>query len=418
MSGLSFTRITYPDFYGNKECSSLVDDFFGAANTSFENHRFSVLFNAYTEKTYGAIIQENYRKNLHNVHADSGGLQIITQGKTVTPAIQDDIYKVQAQYSDIGMCFDEIPLKTTGSKSKRGDTSNRFFDRDNLKEYAKKTGINVKRQIEVYLEGKSSCMPFLIVHGNDVETALTWTDTLLEQIPYDQHKYIGGIAMGGGSFGNGEKEALLRAVIAGHILSTRDDIVHKQIHFLGLGSLKNAFSFISMMKSGMYKPDWHISYDSTTHSSGHHFGQYIDKNGKSIGITRSYTYDYQRILNDIRSNVVPDYPDVSTDEFFQILNMSYGQFTELKTMEPKKFLWANMACCMSSATNFMRKIDQYVDNFDSFLEEQIDSKRQSLYMSIANIKTLDDFYKWDKNVGRYLPSKKIGDQASNMLEFD
>lgn len=289
MSGLSFTRITYPDFYNDQTCRDLVDSFFKAANTSFENHRFSVLFNAYTEKTYGEILQNNYRKNLHNVHADSGGLQIITQGKTVTPTIQDGIYRIQAKYSDIGMCFDEIPLRITGTQSKRGDTSNRFFDRENLKEFATQTGLNVKRQIEVYLEEKSSCMPFLIVHGNDVPSALTWTETVLDQIPYDLHKYIGGIAMGGGSFGNGEKEALLRAVIAGHILRTRDDILHKQIHFLGLGSLKNTFSFISMMKSGMYDPSWHISYDSTTHSSGHHFGQYLSRTGDYIGITRNFT---------------------------------------------------------------------------------------------------------------------------------
>lgn len=414
LSGLSFTRTTYPIVKDVPHRRELVKKFFNFANTQSENHRFSILFNGYTEEKIGELVNECYRDSVYNVHADSGGLQIITCGLQITPQMQDEIYHIQGKYSDIGMSFDEIPLKTIG-KSKRNDMSTRFFDRENIRAYAKQTGKNLRRQIEVFLEDKTTCRPFFIVHGNDVDTALEWTDVALNEIPLDERKYIGGIAMGGGSFGAGEKEILLRAILAGHILETRDDIVEKKMHFLGLGSLKNTFSFISLLHSGMYNRDWHISYDSTTHSSGHHFGKYLYQNGEMESFNRQFNRKYQDIYNDIQKTIPFFEENISIETFYNTLNTQLASYAE-KGGDASDFIWSNLGCVIGSVVNFTRNVDRYASDYNTFLEERIEQKNHPLYMSLLNIKNLDDYRAWDRDMGRFFPSKKLSDQPE--ITFD
>lgn len=412
-SGTSYLRINYPISHENEDNLSLIKDFFTEVDNK-NNHRFSLLYNAYTESKFGKIF-EKFSDSFYKTHADSGGLQIITQGKTVDDAFKKTIYKNQADYADVGMCFDEIPLVVTGKKSKRNDVSNRFFDKDNLKDYAQKTGLNVKEQIEVYLENNSNCKPYFIIHGNDIETAIDWVNYSLDVIPNDLRKHIGGIAMGGGTFGNGLKESLLRAFLAGYILQTRDDLVNKNLHFLGLGSLTNAFPFLVFLSSGLYNKEWCISYDSTSHTQAHHNGNYINNEGKSIEMGRAYTNRYKIIYDDvcINSDVFKNL-DVPLKEFYKVLNSPAGKYIESNNFAT--FLSVNLVCALSTITNFTRKINQYATNLEDFLHERIPGNKWSIYKSLSNIKTLDDYKYWDKTVGCYVPSIKILNGQSNNLD--
>lgn len=415
MSGVSFTRVNYPESYTNPECVDLVKTFF--KNVDGRNgHRFSVLFNAHTETKFGEIFQ-TYRDSLYKIHADSGGLQIITQGLEMTPEMKTEIYKTQAKWSDIGMSFDDIPLVVTGGSSKRNDTSSRSFDRVNLDKFARSTGQNLKDQIATFLAEGTVCRPFFIVHGNDLETALRWTEVALKELPDEWIQHIGGIAMGGGSFGNGPKETLLRVIVAGEILNTRADIVHKNIHFLGLGSLTNAFAIVALSKSGYLKPEWHVSYDSTSHSSGHIMGQYIDRHGKLIKLGKSLNRAYQHIYDDINSNF-PFYSQApGMDTFFKTLTTSSSHHTDAGgTM--KDILWSNLGCSMSSVVNFTRKISEYCQNYNQFLDERIDMRHQSMYISILNIKTIDDFKRWNQTIGQRFPSKQLRDHSDATVFID
>lgn len=413
-SGCSFLRINYP-WCKEQETIDLINKFFSEVNGA-HGHQFSLLFNAFTEAHFGDMFKA-YAPAIYKTHADSGGLQIVTQGKSVTAEMKKEIYRTQAKYSDIGMSFDVIPLITIG-KSKRGDLSTRFFDRENLAAYAKETGQNLRDQIETFLEEKTSCLPFFIVHGNDSSTALEWVDVALKEVPEDMRQYIGGIAMGGGSFGNGRKEALLRAVLAGHIMQERDDLVHKSIHFLGLGSLANTFPFLAMNKSGLYKKDWHISYDSTSHTSGHHMGNYFYNTGKQMRMNKPFTHTYQIIYDDIRKNlkVFDEHADdYGVKKFHKTLTSPArgyvddgGDFADI--------LYSNLGCALSSILNFTRKVDAYSQDFNMFLEERIPKKEWNIYMQIAKVDSLEAYKKWDAQMGRYFPSMQITDYTGTSLD--
>ena len=54
----------------------------------------AMLFNAYTEKKFIDHIKDYERLHMDGIYADSGGLQMVTTGKTVTSEIKDGIYDV------------------------------------------------------------------------------------------------------------------------------------------------------------------------------------------------------------------------------------------------------------------------------------------------------------------------------------
>ena len=105
------------------------------------------MYNAYTEKRPGEWMGEHYRSLVHSIHADSGGLQMITLGRTITNELKEEVYDSQARNSDIAMCFDVIPVRTLDAgRSDRLDLNNRRFDRTDLERCARETGRNLRRQ--------------------------------------------------------------------------------------------------------------------------------------------------------------------------------------------------------------------------------------------------------------------------------
>ena len=131
------------------------------------NHTFSLLYNGFTEKNFGPKLQK-FRASINNIHADSGGLQIITRGLKNTPEVREKVYLNQGAYADIGMSFDEIPVKTTSTSgvSSKIDTKRRYADMDNFDEYARQTGRNVKSQIETFDRMGSNCRHLLLCRGH------------------------------------------------------------------------------------------------------------------------------------------------------------------------------------------------------------------------------------------------------------
>lgn len=109
----------------NREDTEIPHKVFNILDNKFKNQNFGGLFNAYTEKSYAYGIKTN--PSPINWISDSGGLQVITQGKRITPTFKDSIYKIQTECSNIAMCFDEMPIKLIGDSVGRFDLSNRFF---------------------------------------------------------------------------------------------------------------------------------------------------------------------------------------------------------------------------------------------------------------------------------------------------
>jgi len=83
----------------------------------------STLYNAYTEKQHVKEFAHLDNLGSDSVYADSGGLQIVTAGKSITEEMKMEIYKTQT-YADYAMCFDVIPLSSTSLTRTRNERSN------------------------------------------------------------------------------------------------------------------------------------------------------------------------------------------------------------------------------------------------------------------------------------------------------
>ena len=118
----------------------------------------SMLYNAYTEEGFIPRFKTFDNFNAKSLYADSGGLQIVTAGRQVSPEIKMDVYKKQA-IADYAMCFDEIPLISVTkvrTRNERSNTRNKVFIEDNMIESALATGRNIKEQTTYFRTSKSN----------------------------------------------------------------------------------------------------------------------------------------------------------------------------------------------------------------------------------------------------------------------
>lgn len=400
LSGTSYTRV-----HGVLDKQHIVD----LSNNLFcsvakkTKHKFGLLYNAFTEPGFGKNLVQF---GVDSIHADSGGLQIITQGLTATPEIKYKIYRNQATHADLGMCFDEIPIKTVGATSGRNDTTNRFFDPDTLEEMARQTGKNISRQIEVFLEEKSKCKPILIAQGNCYDTYMRWVEYILDEIPSDKHQYIGGIAMGGAALGTGSLEDIERAFIF-----TQLPMEKKHLHILGVGSAKRILPYLMFIKNGMYE-GVSVSYDSTTHSSGVELGNYF-ANGSMNSFTRHYSDTYDIMLKDVCELTGFS---LTGRELFDVLNSSKTKYLVEGGGDDSIFYGVRLGTIIGSVTNFCHYIDSLLDS-EKALNKLIASDKSLMPIkSLLDVKDLASYNDWRSSVGRFVKTNRIAGSKPNTLE--
>lgn len=401
LSGTSYTRVHAA--MDKPNIVALANHIFGEVERE-TNHHFGLLYNAFTEPGFGKNLNQF---DVHSIHADSGGLQIITQGLVATPEIKDKIYKNQATHADLGMCFDEIPIKTVGTTSGRNDTTNRFFDTENLEAMARETGRNINRQIEVFLDEKSKCKPILIAQGNCYDTYMQWTDFILDEIPQDRHKYIGGIAMGGAALGTGSLEDIERAFIF-----TQLPLEKKHLHILGVGSAKRLLPYMMFIKNGMYD-GVSVSYDSTTHSSGVELGNYFT-NGTMAGFTRYFSEVYNVMHRDATRISGVNLPMM---DFFKILNTGKTKFIA-EGGEEDLFYSVRVATIIGSVVNFCKYVDSLLANEKELGKLIASDKTLMPIKGLLDVKDLDSYNRWKSAVGRYVKTNRISaSQPASLEEF-
>lgn len=417
-SGTSHIKLNHSIVSASSELVDLNNSYFESLNDK-NNHKFSLLFNAFIERSFGEIFKNNYSNHVHSIHADSGGLQIITQGKTVTSELKNEIYKTQAKYSDVAMCFDEIPITTSSKSSGRNDTLNKFFDKENLEYCAKETGKNIKRQIEVVLEENSTTKPMLISQGNCYDSYMKWVECVLSEIPTDYHKHIGGIAMGAAALGTGFLEDIERAAYATKLPFQMKE---PHIHILGVGSIRRLMPYIALSRSGYYPSNLHISYDSTTHTAGANMGLFYSKEG-TVQFNRVFSNDYVKMYNDINSkyNIADKGVDVRTFHTILNSNTSYYKNESTEVIDNNKMLMYHntiMAYVSSSISNFTSRINSILESEESFMDLSIKNKIILEMQYIANnVKTLDDFNYWRKIYGSDTKSNRIKTSSANIESF-
>lgn len=380
------------------------------------SHEFSLLYNGFTERNFGKKLQK-YRPAIKNIHADSGGLQIITRGLPNTPETRNRVFENQATWADIGMSFDEIPVRTTSTDgtSAKIDTRRRYFDKDNFENYARQTGRNIKSQIEKYIELKSNCRPFVIIHGACHNTYYDWANYVLDEVGNLQ-EHIGGIAMGSAALGMGQLEDVKRAFYVNLLPFKRPF----HLHILGVGALKRMLPYLLFSQTNLYE-DINISYDSTTHSmsldNGLFYFSYCKKTGNGYGgssvkMGRPFSNIYNTVTEEINSvcglNMNPK-------EFHKLMNIAVGEYVQ----DGGKFInimQARLGFILTNVHNFTKDVETLMQDKSAFLKFCRDKKCENEYAALFDVKNIEDFLYWEKHIGKFMDSESVNDVAPSSLE--
>jgi hypothetical protein len=400
MSGLGHARLVQKSPTVESDAyKTIVELFKGVQGRN--SHVYSCLFNAHTEKNFGPQIQKFYKDAWYKVHSDSGGLQIITQGLDIDGPMKREIYSTQCQYSDIAMSFDEIPVILTGQTSSRNDVHNRLFDDTNFEEFAKRTGKNLKEQLEFFAEHSegmgSVAKPLMIIQGNCMETYQRWAELILKEIPAELVSGIGGVSLGAAGLGTGPLEDIER-MFSLKVLPLPDEI-KSTLHILGVGSATRMLPAITFLKNGVLDGT-HVSYDSTTHTSGLSMGYiYCDK---KQGLKKIKRHDMDWLSVAINKEFGLEVTEehlwsvfISNDEFFK---QWPGQYHER---------WkAIVGFLLHSVLNFTGVMESLLKDEDFFLR-YITKRRLHPYLSLSQVHDIDDFVLWRRELRRHVKSARV-----------
>lgn len=403
-SGTAYMRLNSNEM-DRPECIAQTIDLFNRVVNNKNGHTFSMLYNGYTERSIGPKLQR-FLPGIKQIHADSGGLQIVTRGLQNTPEIREQVYANQAKYASVGMSFDEIPIVAKEGKSARIDTSGRYFDRENFDSYAIRTGQNVRAQIDKFIELDSKCKPFIIAQGADHDTYIRWAELLIEQIPEDRRDHIGGVALGSAALGMGSLEDAKRAFYVTHMPLPRP----MHFHILGVGSLKRMLPFIAFIRNGLYD-DIEVSYDSTTHTMSCDNGLFY-RNGSPYRMGREYSNIYREMTETVNEVCGFDY---DPHELHRLLNYPITKFVE-DGGDFIDVIRAKHAFILTNMHNFMKDVNNMLNDESVYNKFCRKVGLENEFAALEHVKTMDDFLHWEKHVGKYLVSKPVADEAPATLD--
>tara|TARA_B100002019_G_scaffold54947_2_gene47075 strand:- start:23151 stop:24416 length:1266 start_codon:yes stop_codon:yes gene_type:complete len=410
VSGTSYMRLSNPQIANDETNSGIVRTLIEKLVQDKHHHKFSMLYNGHTESGFGERFK-SYRESIHQVHVDSGGLQVVTQGLDLTDELKEKVYRNQAQFGDIGMCFDEIPVILTGERSERNDVKQRFFDFENYEEMARATGRNIKRQLEIFDEEESNCKPFIILQGNCVDTYLRWYECLLSEIPEQWHDRLGGIAMGAAGLGTGPLEDVKRAFIASEIEKVwTQDKMH--LHVLGVGSIRRMLPYLVFTQNGLYK-DVDISYDSTTHSRAVETGLFYMGTG-----TTKFSRQMSNLYREMYDNCTQEVNlGVDLDTFYKMLNTPSTKAKE-EWGDLHQWIYVRTAFTLMSIKNFMSHLETMLLDKDTLIKFTGKMKLDGQFRNLYNVNNRQDFDYWENNqyLGGMMKSMSVAKEAPINLE--
>lgn len=421
-SGVSHTRLTYPSHYNEPEIQGAIQYLLERIQNT-NNHTFSVLYNAYTEADYPKSFRPLFGDKIDRIHADSGGLQVVTRGYQFTKELKEKVYKNQALNSDIAMSFDEIPVKSKnpGTNMVIQNMNLRVFDSSEFTNCAKKSRENLVEQIGMFLnfkeERRAKILP--IIQGNSIDNYTQWYSILTDNLKEEERDLIPGLAFSTASFGIGIREEVERIVamekLKGH---------YTYGHLLGFGGLGRFLPLLILASNGFLSFLERISYDSTVHTGNANRGRYLDKRGIVLAARQHMNPAVITILEDIHTNLKTYAPDflshfgLSLDEEF--LHQSICQPTLFAKHQEKKHRKAIyiFLFVISQVINLMELLESALTN-KTVLKNIINlsvsrsvTERGVLMSLLDHVKSIDDYFYWQKTMSGFLKSAKIKDTQS------
>lgn len=386
----------------------------------------STLYNAYTEKNHVSEFKNLDNLGSDSVYADSGGLQIVTAGKSITEDIKKEIYKTQA-YADYAMCFDVIPLSSvslTRTRNERSNIGNKIFHSVNHQESAFATGDNVKAQASYFRSIGAKTKVIIIVQGNTTEDMVNFYRNIESRLSPEDYENIGGMAIADTCMGNGELESIEMLRAAKLIADFCHPNVRKHLHVLGVGSIPRMRPILYLLKSGYLHEFDRVSYDSSSHTSTFQYGL-LKLNGtcKSIGSYRTPAVDKHfrnvyRLFNDTFSDYVTE------DQFMtNIFGDGSGdwKFSTIKNRvieNDDPFVIASTLLCNAAHTYF--QIHNFVSNLDKVMTDEYNvfnddpSVKEKAMNELLGITDDNQMLTWINNHSNKIVSKRIKRDEDNV----
>ena len=313
------------DLYYNEEVAkpyiNHMNEKISNIDNKYDNHSLSLLFNAHTEKRHGVTMTKTMAHSWHRIFADSGGLQLARTKRGITPELKDKVYFHQADYCDVAMIFDEIPiefdLSLIGGNSMKASLTGRRFDRSDIKRAANDTLANVKRQIEVFRQKDSKAKMMLISQGQSVETYREYIELICNGLTDDEiEMFICGVAPS--SLCNGNSFAHRCEMIYAMKEYQIPDIIKENVHLLGVGNHDALSPFF--LNTDYFSFIKNLSYDSSSHASSWFYSRYRNKD--FINVAVDVPVRSRKALQDIhRNQLLP-----VIEEMIQSNNQAFKDF--------------------------------------------------------------------------------------------
>lgn len=364
--------------------------------------RVDVLYNAHYEPHMVNVFTTFDNYHFDKVHADSGGLQIVTAGHTVTPEIRQEIYKVQS-YADLAMCFDVIPLKSTSverSSHERALISNKIFVKEEFDDAGKATARNIKEQISAFRSLGARTKVIIIAQGNTAKYMLEFFRRIQDVLEPDDYEYIGGLAVADTCMGNGPVESIEMLKAARLIGTECHPAVRRQLHLLGVGSLDRLRPAIYLLASGYLDAYEKLSYDSSTHTSSFDFGR-VTLNGKLKRLGSFKTPEGEQHFRNCYQMFQDAMKPVCTEDEFIDLLYGPGKYGEATTEWKYSLLrkrakavgnpQKGIAPMMAKPMHTLYQVDNFCKNVDKvFVEHNPKTNSKKAQNYIRNLKKVRD----------------------------
>jgi hypothetical protein len=325
-----------------------------------QNHKFSLLYNAYQEANYPDVLKYFDVK----LYSDSGGLQMIRKGMELTDEVKEKIYDAQTK-SDYAFCFDEIPME-------RISDTERIIFKDKFFEAGQKTGRNIKKQVDYFRKTNAKTKAFIILQGQEIEDYMNYYKGIRSQLSDEDFEYIEGLSFSVACSG-GSNYSTLKAIFASFKIQEFNDLpdrVKKRIHYLGFGSTRKFVLIKELSKH--FCPDLNISADSTSATRGYYTGFYQTEN-KILEITR-YNEDYYKglvkdpVLEEVFKYIQNFIKKYNIDVDFEIIKKvlikgTYTQAAKLTEEEFKNYLLMHTLYFLSQVDNVMEGVEKFDINW-------------------------------------------------------
>lgn len=378
------------------------------------------LFNAYTEEVMARRASEESInvpfKSIfpHGLHADSGGLQMVTLGKgTVEKEDRLKIYETQSKYADYAMSFDEIPAVFID------DT--KYYMQSLIKEKGIESGNNLREQFDYFATTDTTCRIVPIVQGWGIKDTDTFAKGLFAQFSDEEKNKMDIFASG---FQSTSVYASAKRAFDLYRVDSIPKNAKQHLHLLGVTGFKRLIPILILIKNNMTEGLKSLSFDSVTLSMSYVMGGTVPsvndfKNGKGkikLGKKRNKDVDayWQEIFDFWKDD--PEFPFDDLDDMMEHsyynsegLTSGYQQYEHyLQADEDKNYTKENKELADFHFAKVLKQeqyyilyqVHNYVQILESFLEDDIKlehifkGKDLVLFQALEKVTTDDDFNDW------------------------